>query len=214
MITAVIPTRKGSTRLPNKNVLDFKGEPLLVRKIRQLKESRLIDRIIVASDSAEYLNLASSSGVKSLMMLPDVLTGDNSSFSDLVAHVADQFIGDILAWTPCTAPLVDAPMYDAILDEWRRDDYDSCIMVSPERRYTMRDGKPLNYVPGPGHVYSQNMPPLHVWSGAMWAASAQDMVKWRYFHGPTPQLFEIPKHKAVDIDDAYDLAQAIAWSEL
>ena len=214
MITAVIPTRKGSTRLPDKNVLDFKGEPLLVRKIRQLKESKLIDRIIVASDSAEYLDMALSEGVDLGWLLAGHRTADDSPFSGLVRHLAEVVSHGVLAWTPCTAPLVDAPLYDMALSEWDGSGYDSCIMVSPERRYTMRDGKPLNYVPGPGHVYSQNMAPLHVWSGAMWAASAQDMVKWRYFHGPNPQLFEIPKHKAVDIDDAYDLAQAIAWSEL
>ena len=37
-ITAIIPVKGNSTRLPNKNILPFADTNLLVHKIRQLKE--------------------------------------------------------------------------------------------------------------------------------------------------------------------------------
>lgn len=215
MITAVIPTRTGSTRLQNKNVAMFDGEPLLVRKIRQLRECAMIDRVMVFSDSDEWLRMALDAGAHEVPQLNQQLTGNNSPFSSLVHHCAGVVGSGVLAWTPCTAPLAGPMIYDEALVQWldNRDKYDSLVTVVPERRFFMKNGRPMNYLPGPMHANSQDLPPLHVWSGAMWAADAQDMVRWRYFHGDSPMLYEIPKRCGVDIDDALDLAQAKAWNQ-
>ena len=213
MITAIIPTRKGSTRLPSKNIVNFSGEPLLVRKIRQLLECAMIDRVVVFSDCQDWLTMAAHAGAHETNLLSPALTGNHSSFSDLVAHCAGVVGGDVVAWTPCTAPLAGPMIYDEALIQWldSRECYDSLVTVVPERRFIMKNGKPMNYLPGPMHANSQDLPPLHVWSGALWAAATDDMVRWRYFHGDSPMLYEIPKRCGVDIDDALDLAQAKAW---
>ena len=59
-ITAVIPVRAGSKRLPNKNILPFGDSNLLIHKIRQLKQVKGVDTIVVSSDSPEMLNMAYS----------------------------------------------------------------------------------------------------------------------------------------------------------
>ena len=52
IIAAVVPVRKNSERLKNKNFLKFyKGKSLLEIKIQQLKKIKYIDRIVVSSDS-------------------------------------------------------------------------------------------------------------------------------------------------------------------
>ena len=43
VIKAVIPVRKGSRRLPNKNILPFGDSNLLIHKIRDLKKINKID---------------------------------------------------------------------------------------------------------------------------------------------------------------------------
>ncbi len=63
MITAVIPVRAGSKRLPNKNILPFGKSNLLIHKIEQLKQVNGVDKIIVSSDSEEMLKMAESCGV-------------------------------------------------------------------------------------------------------------------------------------------------------
>ena len=50
-ITAIIPVRKNSVRLKNKNFLSFfNNKSLLEIKINQLKEIKFIDNIVVSSD--------------------------------------------------------------------------------------------------------------------------------------------------------------------
>ena len=62
-ITAIIPVRAGSRRLPNKNILPFGDSNLLVHKIRQLQQVKNIDNIVVSSDSDKMLEIAKAEGV-------------------------------------------------------------------------------------------------------------------------------------------------------
>lgn len=50
MYICVIIARKGSTRLPNKNMKDFGEKPLLQHTIEQAVNSQLFDKIIISSD--------------------------------------------------------------------------------------------------------------------------------------------------------------------
>jgi CMP-N,N'-diacetyllegionaminic acid synthase len=63
-ITAVIPIRKGSQRVPYKNFKNFhKGKSLLQIKIEFLKEIDLIDNITVNTDSDVAIDIAKNLGV-------------------------------------------------------------------------------------------------------------------------------------------------------
>ena len=51
MITAVVPVRKGSVRVKNKNLRPFAGSNLLQIKLDTLKGVGLFDEIVVSTDS-------------------------------------------------------------------------------------------------------------------------------------------------------------------
>ena len=57
-IIAVIPARSGSKGLPNKNIKELAGKPLIAYSIMAAQKTKLIDRIIVSTDSEEYASLA------------------------------------------------------------------------------------------------------------------------------------------------------------
>ena len=65
-ITAIIPVKGNSTRLPNKNILPFAESNLLIHKIRQLKQVEEITDIIVSSDSDEMLAMGEAEGVTAI----------------------------------------------------------------------------------------------------------------------------------------------------
>ncbi len=62
-ITAIIPVRKGSQRVKDKNIKDFCGSSLLEIKIKSLKKVESIDKIVVTSDCTKMLDMASQLGV-------------------------------------------------------------------------------------------------------------------------------------------------------
>ena len=53
MIIAVIPAKKNSTRLPNKNMQEISGKPLIYYSIKIAQDSKYIDDIYVSTDSNE-----------------------------------------------------------------------------------------------------------------------------------------------------------------
>ena len=56
-ILAIIPARGGSKGIPNKNIQNVGGIPLVVRTINAALKSKLINKIIVSTDDNRMLML-------------------------------------------------------------------------------------------------------------------------------------------------------------
>ena len=57
MIYAIIPARKGSERIKNKNLKKFVGVPIIKRTIDLCNKLKIFDKIIISSDCSKILNL-------------------------------------------------------------------------------------------------------------------------------------------------------------
>ena len=57
-IVAIVPVRKGSKRIKNKNFKKFASSNLLEIKLKSLKKVNLIDQIIVSTDSPIAIQIA------------------------------------------------------------------------------------------------------------------------------------------------------------
>ena len=57
-IVGLIPARVGSKRVPNKNVLQLQGHPLLAYTISAALDSGVFEKVIVSTDSDEYSQIA------------------------------------------------------------------------------------------------------------------------------------------------------------
>ena len=77
-ILAIIPARGGSKRIKNKNIVNFKGEPMIAKTIKIAKKCKFIDQIVVSSESKKILNICKSYGVNT-PFLRDTAYDDKSS---------------------------------------------------------------------------------------------------------------------------------------
>jgi len=75
---AFIPARGGSTRLKDKNYLNFKGKVLFEWSIIAAEKSTYIDKIIFSSDSEKYIQHTNSLNLTKELLI-DKRTSDNSS---------------------------------------------------------------------------------------------------------------------------------------
>jgi 3-deoxy-manno-octulosonate cytidylyltransferase (CMP-KDO synthetase) len=82
----VIPARLHSTRLPEKMLLEETGKPLIQHTWEQARQSKLADRILVATDSERIATAVAAFGGDCMMTRPD-----HESGSDRIAEVARQF---------------------------------------------------------------------------------------------------------------------------
>lgn len=66
---ALVPARSGSTRVKDKNIFEFEGEPLLGRAIRVARESGVFAHVFCVTDSPKYAQLAEQAGADQLGVL-------------------------------------------------------------------------------------------------------------------------------------------------
>ena len=59
---AIVPARGGSKRIPDKNIVDFCGRPLMAHAIAAAATSGLFDTIHVSTDSDRIAEVAASLG--------------------------------------------------------------------------------------------------------------------------------------------------------
>ncbi len=122
-ITATIQARMGSSRLPRKTLMPIMGKPMLWYQIERIKQSRLIDEIIIATSTAaaddEIEKFGKEIGIK-------VFRGsENDVFGRVVeclkthqVEIHTEFMGD--------NPIPDAVLVDSIIGFYlkNKDKYD------------------------------------------------------------------------------------------
>jgi CMP-N,N'-diacetyllegionaminic acid synthase len=84
-LIALIPARKGSKSIKNKNLYKINGVPLISFTIIAAKKTKLINDIYVSSDSEEILNFSKKQKVLPLKR-PKKYSMDNSSANEVVKH--------------------------------------------------------------------------------------------------------------------------------
>ena len=204
-ITAVIPVRAGSRRLPNKNILPFADSNLLTNKIQQLKKVKAIDEIVVSSDSDVMLNIAYSENVTAQKRPVEYCDEKSKSFNEVVEWIANNINTDILMWTPCVCPIVDSTAYENAIYAFENKEpiYDSVVSALLLKEYIFDESGPVNFSIEK-HVPSQELPNWHIITNGFFIAKRADMARWKFVYGKKPLLCEISKFEAIDIDDEAD----------
>ena len=83
----IIPARGGSKRLPNKNIVDLNGFPLISYSVKAAKKSNIFDRIIVSTDSKKIKDISEKYGAEVPFLRPKYLSTDKSLVEDALAHL-------------------------------------------------------------------------------------------------------------------------------
>jgi CMP-N,N'-diacetyllegionaminic acid synthase len=88
---AIIPARKGSKRLPNKNILPLGHKPLINWTIEAAINSHLFETVIVSTDSEEIAEIANKAGAEIPFIRPLHLANDAASSIDVVIHAINHY---------------------------------------------------------------------------------------------------------------------------
>lgn len=85
-VTALIPARGGSKRLPRKNVKLLGDKPLIAWSIETALASKYIDRVIVSTDDDEIKQVSEQYGAEVPFLRPEHLSNDHASSFDVIKH--------------------------------------------------------------------------------------------------------------------------------
>jgi len=115
---AIIPARIGSKSVPKKNIRIVAGKPLIAHSIKHALDSKLIDRVIVSTDSQEIADIALSYGAEVPFLRPSNLSDDLSLDIGFHRHAID-WLKENEAYSPDfiinlrpTTPIRDSQILD------------------------------------------------------------------------------------------------------
>ena len=86
MNICLIPARKGSKRIKNKNIKNFNGKPIIYYSIKAALNSKLFDKIVVSTDSEKIKKIAIKFGAEVPFIRPKNISDDFAIDFDVINH--------------------------------------------------------------------------------------------------------------------------------
>ena len=114
-VLGVIPARGGSKRFPGKNIVPFRGMPLIEWTIRAAQRSGYIDTLICSTDSFRIVKVAGRNGCR-VLHRPEDLATDEATSEDVLRHVLTFYPADIVVLLQPTSPLRTTEDIDACIE--------------------------------------------------------------------------------------------------
>jgi N-acylneuraminate cytidylyltransferase len=193
---AFIFARGGSKGVPNKNLREINGKPLIGHAIEQAKQSSLIDRVVVSSDSLRILNAAAAYGALTITR-PSYLAQDDSPEFDAWKHAIEFFKFDTFVNVPCTCPLRSV------------EDINKTIMCIPDADVAFTVTKINEFIVGKDvEDNRQDLPLRHVVVGSCFAATPKYIREHDSIWDGLYATVEVPQERALDIDTEFDFRVA------
>lgn len=107
----IIPARAGSKRVPNKNIRNFCGKPMIIYSIETAFNLGIFDEIHVSTESIVIKKIVENTGCKVPFLRPESLSDDFTTTIDVYKFVVSKYIelgksyDEVWTLLPC-APLL------------------------------------------------------------------------------------------------------------
>lgn len=98
-VLAIIGARSGSKSIPHKNIRLLGKKPLMAWAIESAKKSKLVDRVVVSTDSSEYAKIARKYGAETPFLRPAKISQDKSTDMEYLSH-AVKWLEEKEGWKP------------------------------------------------------------------------------------------------------------------
>lgn len=216
-VTALLPMKGNSVRVPNKNIRSIAGSPLFTYVLNTLIQARWIDEIIINTDSEQIADIARKTNSEiRIHWREESLLGDDTPMNNIIGSDLSIAKNDHILQTHSTNPLLSLSTLDSAYETYLKNlsEYDSLFSVNKfQSRFFDSEFNPINHNPEI-LLKTQDLPPLFEENSLFYFFSKNsfDMKKTRI--GKKPYLFSTPKIESVDIDTEEDFSFAEKLLEL
>jgi CMP-N-acetylneuraminic acid synthetase len=206
-LTALVPMRHHSQRVPGKNYRPLAGKPLFHHILETLLKVPEIDTVAVDTDSEPVMD-----GVRrffptvKLIERPAHLLADDVPMNDILLYDTAQVEADFYLQTHSTNPLLKTETVSRAIQAFDSayPQYDSLFSVTRwQTRLYFQDGQAINHNPRE-LIQTQDLPPVYEENSCLYLFTRDNLVQWHHRIGPKPLMYEIPAGEAWDIDEELD----------
>jgi len=217
-IIAVILARSGSKRVKDKNIKLLNKKPLIYWTIKEAKKSKLIDRLVLSSDSLKYFEVAKKCGLKDFVKRPKRLSESNTTSIDSLIFTLNQIISTAENYDYClllepTSPLRVVDDIDRSIKKIVSSNKAEALVslskvgnVHPQFMYEIQNdnfikrfAKKLKKVT----LHSESKK-LFFLDGSIYISKIKSLYKRKSFYHEKTMSFILPKWKSYEIDDFID----------
>ena len=132
----VIPARGGSRGIPDKNIRDFAGKPLIAWTIELALVARGVSRVIVSTDSERIAEVARKYGAEVPFLRPSEIAAAETPIEPVLAHAwrwlkdNENYVADSLVLLFPTNPLRQAKHVEGSIERFYSSGVDSVLTVN------------------------------------------------------------------------------------
>ena len=219
-VLGIVPARGGSKGMPDKNLRVVGGQSLLARTAAAARDSRLLTRTVLSTDSPAIAEAGRAVGLDVPFLRPAELAADDTPILPVLRHMtaalgAEGFRADAVVLLQPTSPFRRAEHIDAAVRLLHESGADSVVSVvevphqfNPVSAMTMQDGRLQPFVPGPLITRRQDKPLVFARNGPAVLAVRTDTLERGELYGADCRAVVMTAADSVDIDDELDLAWA------
>lgn len=224
-VLGIIPARKGSKSIPNKNRVRLNGKPLIQYTFNAVNKSKLLSRCIISTDDAAILKLAQKNKIEVPFMRPRSLSGDKTPMIRVVRHALqflkkkEKYIPDAVIILQPTSPLRTFKHIDRAIALLQRTDADSVVSVvevphqfTPISLMKLKRERLVSAAKGKSILRRQDKPKLYARNGPAIVVARQEFIlKTNSLFGGNCRPLMMNSRESVDIDEPKDLELAFFY---
>ncbi len=219
-VLGIIPARKGSKGLKDKNIRPLLNKPLLSWPIKALQETLEIDKIIVSTDSVKYKNIALKAGAEVPFLRPKNISSDKASSFSVLKHAINFLLKkgehfEYVVMLEPTSPLTEGKDVSIALKELhkKRNIADAIISVGEAVDYhpsfcleknTKNLIEPILGFKDFLALRRQDLKKLFFLDGSFYISKVDTLLNLETFYHPKTIAKEMPKFKNIEIDTIED----------
>jgi len=210
----IIPARKGSKGLPEKNIKPLKGLPLVCYTFNYVQKIlKAEDEVCVSSDDEKVIELAKPYGFK-IIKRPSNLSQDNSSMDEVINHVLEDYCSLNIHFKAVVILQPTSPIRNIIdflnLNKLYKSNIDMVVSVCEAREnpyYLLYEENDEGYIYKSKdlQIYRrQDSPKVYCLNGSFFMINPASIKNSKIKELKKIYKYEMPYERSIDIDDHYD----------
>ncbi len=216
---AIIPARSGSKGLPDKNIKELNGRPLIAYSIEAALNSGCFDTVMVSTDSEKYADISRSYGAEVPFLRSEKTSSDSASSWDTVLEVLDRYesLGktfDTFCLLQPTSPMRTANDIKSAYEIFEKKNAFAVLsMTELEHPFSwcglLGEENSLNgFMQKTSNKQRQAQDIYYRPNGAIYIVSIPEFKKDQFLYREDSYAYIMPKERSVDIDTESDFRYA------
>jgi CMP-N,N'-diacetyllegionaminic acid synthase len=220
-ILGIIPARGGSKGIPNKNIVDLCGKPLIAWSIKtglELIENNILSRCIVSTDNKKIAGISEDYGAEVPFFRPAYASTDKAKSIDYVMHALNEFekkneVYDAVMILQPTSPQrnikaisnsINKFIYsnsNSLISCYKEDYINELVMYVEQSNESI---KPLHSDHNKG-VRRQKHGSILIRNGSLYVTKIPYLLKTKQLICDNPLVLKMDKLESVNLDNLDDL---------